>query len=312
MRRLAILGAALAAASLAACGSSSSSTTTPPPSGFQQPAGTVAVNFTVDDTANKVFTAGTLEWKGSFVYDTTTRKITYDATWGGGYPPLYDDGPWTAGGHEPATAVAGDHKWGVTVFVTPPVTGTQAYAYGLQDKTYQDLYGNGWIWIGTNGGFDVAAGATAPITAAGMTLPAFGTTDMQLIINKNALAAGTWDTSFIRVKGSPWAWSNVLLADNGTKGDATAGDGMYTFQLSAYTGAGNPFSHSGLLHSGDKPEFIFVLGGDATNPGVEYKDPGGVALSTGITAAIKPSGSSTWTPVTIGVQTNNNTYFTVP
>ena len=107
MRRLSILGAALAAASLAACGSSSSSSSPPPPpAGFTKPAGTVAVNFSVDDTANKVFTAGTLEWKGSFVYDTTTRKITYDATWGGGFPPLYDDGPWSAGGHEPAGATS--------------------------------------------------------------------------------------------------------------------------------------------------------------------------------------------------------------
>jgi len=36
---------------LAACGGSSNST---PSNGFPQPAGTVAVNFTADDTANKV------------------------------------------------------------------------------------------------------------------------------------------------------------------------------------------------------------------------------------------------------------------
>jgi hypothetical protein len=74
----------------------------------------VAVNFTVDDTANKVYQAGYLQWKGSFVYNPTTRIITFDDTWADPLIPLYDDGPWKSGGHEPVGAVAGDHKWGVT------------------------------------------------------------------------------------------------------------------------------------------------------------------------------------------------------
>ena len=49
MKRFSILSAA-AIAALAACGGSSK-----PPT-FKQPAGTAAVNFSVDDTANKVYT----------------------------------------------------------------------------------------------------------------------------------------------------------------------------------------------------------------------------------------------------------------
>lgn len=124
MKRISILLAVAASLTLAACGSSSSD---PVDLGFPQPAGTVAINFSVDDSVNGVFAAGELQWKGSMIYDAATRKITEDATWGGPFAPLYDDGPWnvtnaTTGlpGHEPATAVAGDKKWGVTVFMAPP------------------------------------------------------------------------------------------------------------------------------------------------------------------------------------------------
>ena len=49
MRNHEFLGALSIWMALAACGGSSS----PPSNGFPQPAGTVAVNFTADDTANK-------------------------------------------------------------------------------------------------------------------------------------------------------------------------------------------------------------------------------------------------------------------
>src|SRR5207237_648663 len=152
MKKLFVLGIA----ALAACGGEDKKPT------FTKPAGTVAVNFSVDDTANKVFAAGDLKWKGSMIYDTATNKVTKDDTWG-----------------------------------------------------------------------------------------------------------GAWDTSKVTIKGSGWAWSEVTLLDDGTKGDAAAGDGKFTYQLSQYVGAGKKFPHTGLANSGDKPEFIVVFNGK------EYKDASG-------------------------------------
>jgi hypothetical protein len=297
MKQLKMLGLAVLAVTAAACGSSSDPGPTPTPP-FPQPTGTVAVNIKVDDSANKVFTAGQLQWKGAMIYDTTTRKVTADATWGGPFAPLYDDGPWDAGGHEPAGAVAGDGIWGVTVFVTPPATGTATYSYGLNDDYYQTHFGNGWIWPPPNGSFDVAAGATAPVTASGLTLAKFGTTDMQVTIDTSALAPGTWDKTKVEVKGSAWAWGATQLTASGTK---------YTFTLSENVGAGKQFVHTGLLNSGAKPEFVFVFNG------LEYK-VGGAASPVGVTAAVKASGATTWTTVSIVNSTtgDKNTYITVP
>ena len=67
------------------------------------------------------------------------------------------------------------------------------------------------------------------------------------------------------MKGSAWGWGEVTLRDDGTKGDATAGDGKYTFTSLRDVDLTTP-PYPGLLKSGDKPEFIFVFGG------VEYKD----------------------------------------
>lgn len=302
MKHLRMLSLAVVAFGVAACNSSSDTAPPPPPPpGFTQPAGTVAVNFKVDDSINKVFTAGNLQWKGAMIYDSTTRKVTADATWGGPWAPLYDDGPWSAGGHEPADATAGDNKWGVTVFVTPPATGTATYSYGLNDDYYQTNFGNGWIWIGSNGSFDVAAGATAPVNATGQVMPAFGTTDIQLKLDTNALAAGTWDKTKIEVKGSAWAWGSVVLTPD------TAGGTAYTFTLSANVGAGKKFVHTGLLKTGDKPEFVFVFNGK------EYKDAGGTVLADGVSAGTKASTATTYTSAPILVNaTNKNTYVTIP
>src|SRR5512147_360805 len=73
-------------------------------SSFTQPPGTIAVSFSVDDRENRVYGVGDLAWKGSFVYDSNTRTLNYDPFWSAGvpgWPVLYDDGPWTEGGHEP-------------------------------------------------------------------------------------------------------------------------------------------------------------------------------------------------------------------
>lgn len=302
-RTLMTIGIALALA----CGGSS-----PKPPTFKQPAGTVVLNFSVDDNANKVFANKDMEWKGSMLYDATTNIVTYAGDWGGGngpYAPLYDDGPWTQGGHEPEGAVAGDHIFGVAVFATPP-TASQSWGYGLNDasvKANGRLVGpNGWIWPpGPNGGFTLAPGQTASVKADGLTLKKFGTTDVQFIIDKAALAAGTWDTSKITIKGSGWGWNEILLVDDGTLGDATAGDGKYTFVLSQYAGSGKVLPHAGLANSADKIEFNVVFNGK------EYKDGAGNGYATGVTASVKSATATAFTPVTITSGTGN-TYITVP
>jgi hypothetical protein len=299
MKKIYILGIA----ALAACGGSSAKPT------FTKPAGTVAVNFTVDDTANKVFAAGDLQWKGSMNWDSLTNKVIKDPAWAGPFAKLYDDGPWTNGGHEPDGATAGDNKWGVAVFITPPASGTgDVYEYGLIDNVYETQFGNGWIWVGSNGTFTVAPNATADIKADGINLTKFGTTDIQFIVDKNALATsgGPWDTSKVTIKGSGWAWSEVTLVDDGTKGDATAADGKFTYQLSQYVGAGKKFPHTGLANTGDKPEFIVVFNGK------EYKDTSGNANTAGVTAGVKAATATAFTTVTVALAANKNTYITVP
>jgi hypothetical protein len=262
------------------------------------------VNFKVDDTANKVFTAGQMSWKGSMKHDSSTRKITLDSTWAGPYPTLYDDGPWDQGGHEPIGSVAGDNIWGVTVFATAPATGTVTYEYGLIDTLYETQFGNGWIWMGSNGSFSVAAGANAAVNATGMTLPKFGTTDMQIALDTRNLEPGTtWVTSRVTVKSSAWQWSELPLSLDAS--------GIATFVLSDHAGAGTTYPHTGLLLTGAKPEFVWVLNG------VEYKiatgASAGTAASTGVTAATQATGTTTWTSAPILINASNkNTYITSP
>jgi hypothetical protein len=304
MKTKVVLVAAVASI-FSACGSTSSNNDAGVdagnPNAFPQPAGTVAVNFTIDDTANKVFKVGELEWKGSQKYDAATRKVTLDSTWGGPYPKMFDDGPWSAGGHEPAGSTAGDHKWGITVFATPPAAAMDTYEYGAIDSTLSD----GWIWRGDNGKYVVAAGATAPVNAASLVLPPFGTTDIKFVIDTNALdTTSSWNASKVGIKGSAWFWTPVELKDDGTKGDDVANDKKFTFVLSAYTGSTGQFPHAGLGNSGDAPEFNFLLND------VEYKDASKIALTTGVTAFVKPAGGS-FTAATIGIN-NKNTKITVP
>ena len=129
--------------------------------------GTVIVNFSVDDTTSKTYGIGALFWKGSMMYDSRARVATLDPTWSGPFAPLYDDGPWDHGGHEPLGAVAGDHIWGVAVLVPVPSSarGPITYEYGLQTQT------GTWIWPGANGSFTVAPGVSGTINATGISLP---------------------------------------------------------------------------------------------------------------------------------------------
>lgn len=305
MRLLNVLSVFAIGAAMVGCGDDTTTnqdlTTAPADMAVNPHAGQVAVTFSVDDTANKVFAAGDLQWKGSMKFDDKTGVITKDSSWGGPFATLYDDGPTDKGGHEPAGATAGDHIWGVTVWVVPPSTGEDTYEYGLIDSVYEKNFGNGWVWKGSNGTFAIKAGATGSVKATGMTFAKFGTTDFQLVIDKTKADQTTaWDFSKVGVKGSGWAWAIVPL---------TAAGNTYTFTLSENVGAGKMFPHSGLLSSGDKPEFVYQLGAGS---GKEYKDAGGTALATGVTAQIKPSGGS-WTAATIKVNSmNKNTYVDVP
>ena len=271
-------------------GSSLADSVTVTAAGFIPPANTVAVNFTIDDTANQTYTtADGLAWKGSFGFNSATRLLTFDGAWGGPYVMLYDDGPWTSGGHEPEGATAGDSLWGVTVWVSN--SATRDFEYGAISGSVNGSDAS-WIWVGSNGTFHVTAGSSTPIDAPGLVIPAFGTIDLQLTIdissngaNLDPAFAGADYTGQVTVKGSAWGWNEVALVDDGTKGDTTAGDGIYTFVLSENLGL-----HDGLLYSGDTPEFIFVLGG------VEYTSAG-TAVSTGVNALVN-SGSG-WSTVPV-------------
>jgi hypothetical protein len=171
-----------------------------------------------------------------------------------------------------------------------------AFEYGAE-------YNNGsWIWTGSNGTFMVPAGATQPISATGLMIPAFGQIDLMLEIDTTMLAAGftfTPGTTTLTVKGSSWGWAEVELA-------AATPTTTYRFVLSENVGPGTARPHAGLLNSGDHPEFVFVIGG------VEYKEAG-EASSTGVAAFLKvpPASSFSSTVVERNAQ-NGNTYVAVP
>jgi len=281
-----------------ACGAKVNQTYTPPL--FRKPAGAIAVSIIVDDAANKVYSDGQLVWKGAMVYNETTNMITPDPSWTGPWPPLYDDGPMSAGGHEPEGSVAGDHRFGAVVFVMPPATGATTYEYGMIDQTVETAFGNGWIWPNPNGSFTVNAGATADQQVAGMTLKPFGTTDMQLVLDtRNLDPSGTWDLTTVSVEGSAWAWALLPLTNDGT--------GKYVFTLSTVAGAGKLLPHVGLTRSGDRPMFQFVLSGRI------YTDSSGVASDYGVSAGTRASGASAFTPATVLVDSSSHTpYITIP
>jgi|GEM_PF-1732700 len=261
----------------------------------------VEVSFTVDDSVNKTYEASdALEWKGSFVYDDATDMIAFDSTWTGPYVPLFDDGPGPIG-HEPAGAVAGDSKWSNSVWVS---NAGGDFAYGAQRA------GGSWIWVGGDGTFAVSAGTLAPIVAPGLTIAPFGTIDLRLEIDVSN-EGQSLDPSFqgedytdqVEVKGSAWAWGEIMLTDDGMGGDLTAGDGIYTFLLSEHLG-----KHDSLLKPGDQAQFVFVLG----SLSLEYKVDG-IPSKTGISAWLIDGGIAT--PATISNlegTTDQNTYVQVP
>jgi hypothetical protein len=155
----------------------------------------------------------------------------------------------------------------------------------------------------------VVAGATAPVTAPGLTFAAKGSIDLQLTLNTaQILPAFTYTpgSTTIEVKGSAWGWSNITLHDDGTKGDTTASDGIFTMVLSQNINGAIP-PYPGLLKTGDKAEFVWVI------DGVEYKETNGDAAQAGTAGATK-TGAAAWAPQTVQLTTTGfiNTYIQAP
>jgi hypothetical protein len=268
------------------------------------PRGHVAINFTVDDSANATYGPGDgLAWKGSFSFDPATSVITHDGSWAGPYPMLWDDGGWDAGGHEPQGQTAGDHVWGVTVWFARPSEPT-TFEYGVISGSVEGGDGT-WIWPGPNGSFDVPADASTAIDAPGMVIAEFGDIDLRLTIDLSGSGAnlepafqGT-DYTNVTVKSGAWGWREIPLSDDGTLGDVVADDKMMTFVFS-----NNLMPHTGLFREGDEAEFVFVF------DGIEYRS-GGVAGSAGVAAFSDYETRGTWAEEVIVISPIGNTRVTL-
>lgn len=299
---------AVAALAAAGCGVEDEEPTPQTPTGFQQPANTVAINFTLDATDRKDFYADKgLEWKGSFVYDEATRMITGpDGTWPGPYVPLYDDGPWDKGGHEPKGAVANDEKFGATVFFASPAAETK-FEYGAQIPKGPNCGSDGgcWIWKGSNGTLTIPAGAKTDITAEGMKLDPEGSVDMRLTLDTKNLGSGHVldNGETVTVKGTMSSWDNDQAFDDGTHGDVTANDGVFTYTLSQNTAVRRL-----KLAPGTAVEFIWNIGAS------EYKTSSNKAETTGVKAYTKNATDTAFVDRTSSVSLagNGNTTFTIP
>lgn len=238
------------------------------------PPGAILINFSIDDTANRTYDSSDgVAWKGSFNFDAATRELSYDPTWLGPYAVLYDDGPWEEGGHEPRDATAGDGIWGITAWIEP-ASAPFTLEYGAIRGSMNGSDGE-WIWVGTNG-TAVVTPDSEEITAPGLTIPAFGTIDVrwELELPGIDVSFGDWTAlSTVAIKTSAGRYRDVAMVDDGTAGDQTAGDDVYTMLLSA-----NLEKHEGLRKVGEVIAFIFVL------DGIEYR-VGGAASSVGVSVS---------------------------
>ena len=244
---------------------------------WTKPAGYASVTFFVDDTANRTYSGAEIRWMGTFIYDPDTNVITHDPNWGvvlASYPPLYDDGPISNGGHEMPGASAGDHIFSAEVYVQAKPDQELQYKYGAINAE-----GN-WIWTGPNGEFKLPAGSSERIDADGFFIRAFGTYDLKLTLDTLELNQVSWpfdpNTDELSIRGSMNAWTARVLFDDGdfeNSGDAVAGDGVFTYLHSANLGA-----HDGLLSGEQRVHFAFWINGR------EY-----------LKADLIPAGVSAWT-----------------
>lgn len=246
----------------------------------------VALGFSVDDRANQTYTLDDgLAWKGSLALDPVTQVVSFDPSWAGPFPMLYDDGPVQSGGHEPHDAVVNDHIWGVSVPFESPAA-DQDFEYGAIRGSVAGLDGE-WIWSGPNGSFTVPAHATGFVAAPSLVIPAFGVVDLKLTLDASGngaqLAPDYQGVAYsnVAVKGSAWGWREVSMTDDGTAGDAVAADGVYTFVLSNAVGP-----HEGLLFPGDTPQFVFVLDGTEYRVSGDCPNLGVGAVSDSVTPGV--------------------------
>lgn len=257
---------------------------------FQQPDGTIALNFTIDATGRPDFYQDAeLEWKGNFQYDVETRIATNTgSTWEPPFAPMYDDGPWTCGGHEPKGAVAGDEKFGITMFFAKP-TEDVVFSYGAQLAPGPKCANPDgcWIWTGDNGGFTVPANATADIDADGLTLAPEGNVDIRISLDTTNLPAEYTIVEPVGIKGSYCDWNKETVAN--------PVNGVYTYVLSA--------SPNCLMASpGTLVKFVWTYGEAG-----EYK------LVQGVTAATKGPSDADWVPQTVAPAADNgDPSFTIP
>jgi hypothetical protein len=241
---------------------------------WERPAGFASLSFVVDDSANLTYRDGQMEWNGSFVYDEITNTVAFASSWlpeEGPFPPLYDDGPISLGGHEAEGQTGCDGKFSAQVYFDAAEETT--FEYGLINEF------DNWIWVGANGQVTVPAGSSEDFEVQGLTIPAFGDVDLKVTLDVAELHPdyASFDPTLdaLYLKGSMISWKPVQLLDNGAKGDEAAGDGVYTFQLSQYLGP-----HDGLLRPNQEAQFVFVFF-DAQ--GLEYKKDGD-ALPDGVQA----------------------------
>ncbi|MFC1654821.1 IPT/TIG domain-containing protein, partial [Myxococcota bacterium] len=252
-----------------------------------KPEGYASVTFFVDDTANRTYQSGQIQWKGSLIYDPLTNIILHDPTWAaeeGPYPVLYDDGPIADGGHERPGATADDYIFSVEVYVKADDAFETKFQYGVINE-----WGN-WIWEGENGEFVLPAGSTDLIEAEGYYIHAFGTYDLIVTLDIAELNPDflPFDPAADKVylKGSMNSWDPRQLLDNGEKGDQAAADGVYT-----YHHAENLGDHDGMLFAGQHVQFVFMLNQ------LEYKRID--ALSDGVSARTNCAGPDIWEDVPI-------------
>jgi hypothetical protein len=254
----------------------------------------LVLTFAVDDSANKTFEDGQIVWTGSFSWDEKSNTITYATSWlptDGPYPPLYDDGPVSKGGHEQEGATKGDHIFSTQVKYAP--TEDRLIEYGALNEL-----GN-WMWVGPNGKLEIQKGQSGVVAVPGMKLPKHGDIDLKVTLDTVKLNAccSKWNTKdyAFYLKGTMNMWTPIQLLDNGQKGDEVAGDGVLTYIHKQNLGI-----HDGGLSAGDEVQFVFVTtkGDQTADAGAEYK-AGTTAFADGVSAWASTGVAGAWQPLVV-------------
>lgn len=276
------------------------------PNGFNPRPGTVPINFAVDDSANRSYSSNDfLALRGSFSWEVASRTLT-PADPGGPFPLLFDDGPWTEGGHEPVGALAGDNIWGITAFINIPGQPLEL-EYGLIRGAVGGLDNpNGRIWPPSGlARFVVPVVPRAPIDLETVVIPPWDNIDLRLTLDMlsvdPAFGAG-FDPARDNVTVRLSRLSELVpLRDDGEGGDQTAEDRVYTFVLLEAVGPGTPFPHDRGLRPGETVRFTFQI---ADQDYVGPVDVGGMtrtaALTAGVQARMRDADSSPWVRSPIG------------